>query len=286
MTKICLFAIIQTNKWGVNVAKYYLNAMLNDNVILTVASGKLNDIDKFMVDNDIQDIEKLYDFIKDDIKERLNGDCIEFIIQYKYNGEIKKKPVIFKKELLDFKNCKSKSSYIYDLLHKNKNFKNKFDSKYINRILIVKNESSILVSARDYLHNFSMDTFDRLYYSLISRKKEVDLSNQRFENSEELEYALNQRVFSYTMQRDMYFDVYFWNKQLPSVKIIVNNYKKEDEFDEEMLHDQNPDKYIVNGRTIDDTEEFDVHNYQNKYIVQKRKRLKKENPNQLSFLSD
>lgn len=271
------------------MAKYYLNAMLNDKVFLTITSGKLNEIDKFIMDNNIQNVEQLYNYIKDSVPEGLNRDCIEFVIQYKYKGEVKQKQLLFKNELMNFRKCNNKSLYIYELLYKDKNFKNKFDSKYINRILIIRNEASILTYTRDYIQNFNFDTFDRLYYSLISRKKDIDLSNKTFENSEELEYALNQRKYSYTTERDMYFDAYFWGKKLPVSKIIVNTFIKEDEFDEEMLYDQNPDTYRLYGKKIEDIESeeiLEIEKLKKNNVKKKEKKLIFENPKQLSFFDD
>jgi len=78
------------------VSKYYLNVSINDKPILTITSGELKKIDKFIIKNNICNVEQLYNHIKDDIKLDLNNDSVEFTIDYKHGGEIKNKPLFYR----------------------------------------------------------------------------------------------------------------------------------------------------------------------------------------------
>lgn len=268
--------------------------MLNDEIILTITSGKLNEVDNFIINNNIHNVEELYDYISHNIEQKLRDDCIEFVIQYKYDGEIKTKPIVYKKELMNFRNCSNQADYIYKVLSKDTNFKEKFDTKYISELLNVNKKNSILTSASDYLHKFSYKTFSRLYNSLISRKKQTDLNNKVFETSEDLEYALNERKYSYTKQRNMYFDTYFWKQELPKTRLIVNNYEKEDEFDDQMKNDINfseglrvngipYQKFIEHQESIADTSYEQMDEAEINNVKKHVKRKKIVDPNQIHF---
>ena len=187
---------------------------------------------------------------------------------------------------------------IYELLKRDKDFKNKFDSKYINSLIYMKTKTKVLDNAYDYLHEFSSKTFSKLYFSLVSRKKENDIKNKSFENFEDLEAALEERKYSYTKEREIYFMAYFWRKLYPNNKLIVNNSEIIDEFDEQRKYGLNTlERLKVNGISYDKFMEMqeqiidDYNNENNDYIekneknnVKKKvKRIKKQDSSQFSF---
>lgn len=273
------------------MAKYYLNVMLNDNPILTITSGKLKEIDDFLIDNDICNVEKLYEHIKDNINEKLCDDYLEFAIEYKYNGEIKTKPVIFKNELKEFRKCDTKSDFIFKKLKQDKMFKEYFDRKYIERLAFYDVKISIWYKAMDYIHNFNCNSFKSLYNSLIVKKDRKALLNRTFENSEDLEQALTAKKYSYTTERDMYFAAYYFDKGLPERRITVTNIEKPYEFEEEIEYGVNATEGLrINGIPYNKFIEQENLVYDNineslntQSVKRKVKNKKNELPNQISF---
>lgn len=262
------------------MAKYYLSAMLNGSPILTITSGKLKEIDDFIINNNFYNVESLFDYAKNYIDEELdNDDCIKFEIHYKNKGEIKTKPLFFEEELSDFYNS-NELEYIYDLLSNDSEFKTQFDIKYVNQLVTIKRDTPISTIAHDYLHDFNHKTFSKLYNSLVSKRREDNRIVRVYNNNEELEMGERERIYSYTKQRDMYFDAYFWGKDLPSNKIMIKIDEYIDEFDDQMAHDPFPDQYRLYGKRIEDIE----------FIFQKpKKKTKKltyENPNQLTWFDE
>jgi len=270
--------------------------MLNDKVILTVTTGKLNEVDNFIIKNKISKVNDLYDYISDNIEFDLNDDTLEFVIQYKHGGEIKNKPLLFSDELISFNKCDNKDTYIYELLVKDKRFKYNFDKKYINKLLNVTKNITLVDSARDYLYNMNQKTFSKLYYSLVSKKVEGNIKNKTYDNFEDLQNALEKRVYSYSKEREMYFDTYFWGKTLPINKIIVNNSEKIDEFDEQIKYGSNVcERLRVNGVLYNEYVEkneqiIDVNteDYIENIVTDNKKSVKKKvkkriDKNQLSF---
>lgn len=282
------------------MAKYYLNVMLNDKTVLTITSGKLREIDDFIIKNNIQNAEQLYDLIKDDLKYSMKDDCVEFAIEYKHSGEIRSKRLMFKNDLLSFRGCHNRESYIYDLIEKDKYFKIKFDAKYINRLLRINKKTPITDIAREYISRLNRDTFGNIYNSLVSKRQESNTRGKYFENSEDFEDAQNQRKYSYSMQRDMYFDAYFYNKTIPTNKVIVKDNEKYDEFEELMLYGTNTFEGVkVDGIPYQEFVEIQDSNidsyYDDKVTIDKIKPIKKkskvkvkklENINQLSMFND
>ncbi len=277
-----------------SVAKYYLNVMLNDNPILTITSGKLKEVDDFLIDNNICNVEQLYEHIKDNINEKLSNDILEFAIEYKYNGEIKTKPLIFKDELVVFKKCDTKADFIFQKLKKDKMFKKYFDRKYINKFIPMDKKTPIYYTAMDYIHNFNFKAFDSLYHSLMYKRVKSNLGNKKFTNAEDLENAMTDKKYSYTTDRDMYFTTYYFDKGLPERRLIVSNIEKPYELEEEIEYGVNAteglrvngiqyEKFIEQQNTIFDISE-EVANSSKLQSVKKKVKTKKiDIPNQISF---
>jgi len=261
------------------MSKYYLNVELNSETIMVVTSGKLSEIDKFIVKNNINNANDLYNIISDRIESKINNnDTIEFLIEYKHKGEIKQVPIVYKNDLVVFYKNNDDSEFIYNLIQKDDKFKNKFNEKYLNGILKIKEKNSILEYAKSYIKKSSYDNFKILYNALISRKKNNDLDGKSFENAEELEEALTEKVYSYSKRRKLFFDAYFFKKAIPNNKVVVNKYEYEDEFDNEMINDQLPDEYkVTEYKTRDELSHFDEEN-----SLVKKKVINDVYPNQIS----
>lgn len=275
------------------MAKYYLNVMLNDNPILTITSGKLNEIDNFIIDNDVCDVNNLYKLIENNIDENLSNDVLEFAIEYKYDGKIKTKPLIYKNELKEFRKCDAKADFIFQAIKRDKLFKDYFDKKYIDKFIPMEKKTPLYYSAKEYKYNFSFNAFNDLYHSLMYKKVKTNLVNKRYNNAEELDQAIHDKKYSYTTERDMYFTAYYFDKGFPERKITVSNIEKPYEFEEEIEYGTNAteglringisyNKFIEHQNEIFNNYETS-NNLQTQIVKHKEKTKKNELPNQISF---
>lgn len=259
------------------MTKYYLNAYLNDQLVGTLSQGQLVDIDDYIVNNKINNVGDLYNQIKSQLKDRIIGENLEFVIQYEHNKEIKTVPIIFNQELSYYRSCPSKEKFIYKKMCENDDFKKLFEYKFINHLVEMSVSSKIYKRVKAYFDNFNEKTFGSLYNSLAINSKSKNLDSKKFDTVSEYEEALETRTYKYKEQRNMFFYAYFFGKNLPKTNVLVSKLSKDkekemlndysmDEFEEQMKFDPNPDDgYRLYGKSVNygeiDDETLNESNY-------------------------
>jgi len=212
------------------VSKYYLKIYFENRNSEILTSGSLEQIDSFIIENNIYDVNDLYEYVQNGHTKDIVGN-ISFKIEYKHKDQIKEKTIFYKKSLDNFRKNDFISHEIHELIENDDNFKKKFFAKYFKDILEDGTATPILKYISKYLKVKNQNSFDAFYYAYITKKK---TKYQNIDNDKEEVQVL----YSYTKKRNFFefINVYKYGKE--ETKIYI---QKDDAFDELSFHDQNPD---------------------------------------------
>jgi len=212
------------------VSKYYLKIYFENGNSEILTSGSLEQVDSFIIENNIYDVNDLYEYVQNGHTKDIVGN-ISFKIEYKYKEQIKEKIIFYKNSLKSFRKNDYISQEIHELIEKDDNFKKKFFAKYFKDILEDGSATPILKHISKYLKTKDQNTFDGFYYACITNKKN---KYKNVDNGhEEVEVT-----YSYTKKRNFFEFINVYKRGKDDTQIYI---QKEDEFDEQFFHDQNPD---------------------------------------------
>ena len=267
MTTEAFFDIIQTNKWGVIVKRYSLIATFNDCPIEgIIIKSPIEDIDNFIFQNNINSSNDLFEYINKDGKyEEQYGEFKFEICSVKTPKETL--PILYAKDISLIKGRFKEISILRDSYLKkilsNYEFKSAFFRKFVYPY---KKTEEGYTNYAFLLWGTDNKYFDIIHYNKIP-SEEIEIIKTKYQMAFNKFYYMQTCIknnktkkwkYIYDQQRKFYeFYTYFDNQNLND---IYNNvcYTKIDEFEEEMLHDQNPDNY----RNMDSTFYEEVADYE------------------------
>ena len=258
------------------MSKYYLKLYLENGKTETLVKGSLEQIDNFIIKNNIKDINDLYEYCSISLSNYIVGN-IEFKIEYQYDEQTKQKPILYKESLQKFRKDDSHILMIHNLIQSNEKFKTEFYKKYFDSILKSKNEVSLFKYIINYIKKPNEKTFSEFYIAYITKKKSTEKEhNLDYTNGEIIE-LISSPMYSYTRIRDFYtlVEKYINGKAISTIYIETEN-----EFENLQIHDQNPDTGLRGLKNDDEPEISDKKN------VKRLKKNQKFNENQISFFDN
>ena len=258
------------------MSKYYLKIYLANGKTEILAQGSLEQIDNFISKNNINCVNDLYEYSSINLSSHIEGD-IEFKIEYKYDEQIKQKPILYKTELKKFRKDDSHIYLLHRLIQSDEKFKIEFYKRYFNSTLKADTTLPLLKHINKYIKKPSEETFKEFYIAYITKKKSTGQNkNSDYTNHEILE-LLSSPEYSYTRIRDFFslVEIYSNGKSITTTYI-----ERENEFDELQSRDQNPDTGLRYG-----SDEYEAENSDKKGVKRLRKD-KKINENQISFFDN
>ena len=266
------------------MSKYYLKIYFENGNSEIITKGSLEQVDNFIIDNDIYNDDDLYEYCIPNLSKHFEGQ-ISFKIEYKYNEQIKEKPLFFKATLNRFRNNHI-TDEIHELIMKDENFKREFFKKYFQDILSADKNVPILKYVSKYIKEPNQKTFNQFYYSYITSKKtqktssnNTALATKSVKKPLYIEYGEmeTQITYSYSKKRNLFefLDIYKYGNFNHHILI-----PKEDEFDELLFHDQNPDTGLIIPK-FEENKEF-VEEEKEISSVKMLRKTPKVNENQIS----
>lgn len=255
------------------MSKYYLNIYCSNGNCETLAKGSLEQIDDFIIENNIDSVNDLYEYSTNKISKHIK-DNVQFKIEYKHKEQIKEKPILYRSSIKSFRKNDFISQDLHELIIKDSVFNKKFFAKYFKNILELDEVTPILKHISKYLKERSQANFNGFYYAYITKKKEKYQDNES--GCEEIKV-----IYSYTKKRDLFEFMDTYQNGKADNRIFI---KPEDEFDELLFNDQNPDTGLiiptVEERTVEIDEEKEPKS------VKRLRKTPKVHENQISLFDN